>query len=279
MTFIIHGATGAQGAPVATALLQAGHSVTAAVRNPQTYQQGPAVAIDLSNAAALADAYTGVDGVFVHLPLGSPGQQLELARTIIAAVDEARPARVVFSTSGYDLGEGEDSPHGVLMRGLLDTGVSTAIIAPRLYLENLLLPPVIAAAREHGVLPYPIRADYRVSWSSHLDVADVAAQLFDRVDITGTIAVGARPGLLGDDLAAGFAAYLAHPVRFESQTPEAFGDSLIPIFGGDAMTPVIDSYRARSTQQDDVIDASRSAQTLLGRHPRSVEAWLRDTNA
>lgn len=39
------------------------------------------------------------------------------------------------------------------------------------------------------------------------------------------------------------------------------------------------SRNARYTQQDDVIDASRSAQTLLGRHPRSVEAWLRDTNA
>ena len=70
------GATGAQGAPVAAALLAAGHYVTAAVRNPATYS-GDAVAVNLGDVDSLAAAYSGAEGVFVHLPLGSAAQQRE----------------------------------------------------------------------------------------------------------------------------------------------------------------------------------------------------------
>ncbi|PPF41031.1 SDR family oxidoreductase [Rathayibacter sp. AY1A3] len=276
MTYIVHGATGAQGAPVAAALLRSGKTVTAAVRTPDAYASGPAVAVDAADVDGLVAAYTGAEGVFVHLALGSPAQQLEHARSIAAAVGRARPARVVFSTSGYPLEETDDSPHGVLARGLAATGVSTAVLAPRLYLENLLLPPVIASVREQAVLPYPIREDFRVSWSSHLDVADAAARLFERSDVTGVVAVGALPGLLGEDLAAGFTRYFGKDVVFHAQTPDEFGATTIPLFGEQGMTPVIDSYRWRATQPDELIEEARSAQTLLGLPPRSVEQWLQD---
>lgn len=279
MTYIVHGATGAQGAPVAAALAKAGKSVTAAVRNAETYTEGPAVSVDFTDTATLVDAYTGAEGVFIHLPMGSLEQQYLHARAIVEAVRKARPARVVFSTSGFDHGKRENSPHGMLMRGILDAGVSSAVIAPRLYLENLLLPPVVASVQEHGVLPYPIRTDYRVSWSSHLDIADIAVQLFDKVDITGSIAVGALPALIGDDIAAGFAAHLKKSVVFRSQTPDEFAESLIPIFGVDSAMPVVESYRGRYTQHDDIIDKTRSAQTLLGLRPRSVATWLHDIKA
>ncbi|MEU0029750.1 hypothetical protein [Streptomyces sp. NPDC006335] len=49
--------------------------------------------------------------------------------------------------------------------------------------------PEQPALRTQGVLPYPPTADFPVSWSSHLDNADVAAALFDRPDIPRTIAV------------------------------------------------------------------------------------------
>ncbi|MBD9727309.1 hypothetical protein [Streptomyces caniscabiei] len=48
---------------------------------------------------------------------------------------------------------------------------------------------------------HPSAADFPVSWSSHLDNADVAAALFDRPDITGTIAVVQQPGITSPDLA------------------------------------------------------------------------------
>lgn len=278
MTFIIHGATGAQGAPVAAALFRAGHPVTAAVRNVDTFS-GDAVSVDLADLESLVAAYTDAEGVFIHLPLGSPDQQLAHARTIATAVQLSKPARVVFSTSGYDLGDGDDSPHGVLSRALQNSGVSAVTVAPKLYLENLLLPPVTEAAHDHGVLPYPIRDDYAVSWSSHLDVADVVVRLFERTNITGVVAIGALPGLVGKDLAAGFSSHLGREVTFEAQTPEEFGNMIIPIFGEAGIAPVVDGYRWRATQSQDLIDDALSAQQLLGMEPRTVEQWLHDVNA
>lgn len=70
------------------------------------------------------------------------------------------------------------------------TGLSHAVIAPRLFLENLLLPPIS-------------------------DNADVAAALFDRPDITGTIAVGQHPGITSPDLAQAITDHLGRRVSYE----------------------------------------------------------------
>ena len=57
MTYLIHGATGAQGAPVAAALAAAGLDVTAAVRTPSTYEgPGTAVAVDFEDPVDVAEA-------------------------------------------------------------------------------------------------------------------------------------------------------------------------------------------------------------------------------
>lgn len=279
MTYIIHGATGAQGAPIAAALTGAGKSITAAVRNPDTFSGGPAVAVDFANVDSLEAAYQGAEGLFVHLPIGSPDQQLTYAGAIVEAVKRAQPSRVVFSTSGFVLGDGDTTPHDVLFRGLQESGTNLVTVAPRLYLENLLLPPVTTAVRERGLLPYPIRSDYRVSWSSHLDVADVVAGLFVNVAVSGVVDVGALPGLIGADLAAGFERHFGREVGFESHTPEDFGAMLMPLFGEDGIRPVVEAYRWRWGQEDELGHEARSAQVLLGMKPRSVEQWLRDVGA
>ncbi|WP_291037152.1 NAD(P)H-binding protein [Herbiconiux sp.] len=277
MTLIIHGATGAQGAPVVAALLAQGLSPIAAVRDPDTYAGGGSpVAVDLSSADSLAAAYTGAEAVFVHLPIGSPEVQQQHAEVIVDAVRRARPSRVVVSTSGYAFGVpgAEGSPMDTLVDGLRSTGVSLAIVSPKLYLENLLLPVVTAGVEAEGVLRYPIRDDYAISWSSHLDVADVVARLIQHTDVTGVVGVGALPGLLGSDLAAGFSAHLGKEIAFRSQTPDEFGAAIIPMFGEAGAAPVVDSYRWRAGQPHEVIEEPTSAQQRLGLEPRTVSAWL-----
>jgi len=275
MTYIVHGATGAQGTPVASLLSAAGHHVTAAVRTPSTYAgPGTAVAVDLSDTASLVEAYTGAEGVFVHLPIGSPDQQVAYARTIADAVDAARPGRVVLSTSGYTLDD-PASAVSILAERLTASGVSSAVVQPRLYLENLLLPVVVGPVQQDGVLGYPVREDYAVSWSSHLDVADVVLRLLEDRAITGIVGVGALPGLLGSDLAQGFAEHLGRPVRFEAITPDAFEQLITPLFGP-AASSVVDSYRWRATQPHELVDEETSAQRRLGITPRTVAQWLGD---
>ncbi|UCR90022.1 SDR family oxidoreductase [Mycetocola spongiae] len=282
MTYIVHGATGAQGSPVLAELIAAGHDVSAAVRDPRGLPEGVhGIAVDLADTNSLIAAYRGAEGVFIHLPLGAPDQILGFARSIVAAVAEAKPARVVVSTSGAIVDEpgaalqaAPESAIATLISGIAASGVSLAVVAPRLYLENLLLPMIAGPAREEGVLRYPLPSGYPVSWSSHLDVAVVAARLLTDPTVTGTVAVGALPGLSGEDLAAGFAAHLGRAVSFEAISPDQFGELIIPMFGPEASAPIVGLYHALGERNSNVIAAENSAQTLLGLHPRSVAQWL-----
>lgn len=114
----------------------------------------------------------------MHLPQAAEPTRLEQANNIAEAVAAAQPKRVVISTSGAIIDEPDralqasgDSAIGTLIRRVADSGVSHAVVAPRLYVENLLLPMVIGRVQSDGVLSYPLRADFPASWSSHLDVA------------------------------------------------------------------------------------------------------------
>ena len=284
MADIVHGATGAQGSPILSALTTAGRSAIAAVRHPEAVPDGiVARQVDLASVASLASAYKGADGVFVHLPMGAPEAAAAQARAVVEAVAQARPGRVVISTSGQivdqpgsPLQAAADSPIMTLIDGVTASGVPTAVVAPRLYLENLLLPVVLDPACQEGVLRYPLPASFPVSWSSHLDVADVVVRLLtDTSPTTGTVGVGHRPGLTGPDLAAAFSSHLGREVRFEGITPEAFGELITPLFGP-AAAPVVELYRALNAQDGNTIAEDSSAQELLGLRPRPIEQWLED---
>ena len=284
MADIVHGATGAQGSPVLSALTTAGRSAIAAVRHPEAVPDGiVARQVDLASAASLASVYEGADGVFIHLPMGAPEAAAAQARAVVEAVAQARPGRVVISTSGQivdqpgsPLQAAVDSPIMTLIDGVTGSGVPTAVVAPRLYLENLLLPVVLDPACQEGVLRYPLPASFPVSWSSHLDVADVVVRLLtDASPTTGTVGVGHRPGLTGPDLAAAFSSHLGREVRFEGIAPEAFGELITPLFGP-AAAPVVNLYRALNAQDGNTIAEDSSAQELLGLRPRPIEQWLKD---
>ncbi|MFC9627104.1 SDR family oxidoreductase [Streptomyces sp. NPDC056930] len=278
MNYVIHGATGAQGAPVAAALAAVGTPVIALTRNAGAVVAGAQVrAVDLRATDALADAYRGADGVFVHLPLGRQEDRLRHALSIVAALNAARPGRVVFSTSGGTPVEFADRAVTAVIDGLKQSGLSHAVIAPRLFLENLLLPPVVTGAREQGVLCYPLPADHPVSWTSHLDVADAAVALFGRPDVTGLIEVGLHPAVTGPELAEAFAARLGHAVTYETLIPAAFGDSLAPLLGTEVAAGLVGLYDFLGTLPDNAIAPDRSAQVLLGLHPRTTLRWLTES--
>lgn len=278
MSFIIHGATGAQGAPLFEHLKAAGKSVKAASRNAKNSDH--AVTADTASADSLTSAYDKAEGIFVHLPQAPEDLRLSYANNIVAAIRDARPGRVVISTSGAvvdapdsPLQSPADSAIMTLINGVKDSGVSNAVVAPRLYLENLLLPMVSAPVTAEGVLRYPVRPDYAVSWSSHADVAKVAERLLMDHTLTGVVGIGHLPGLLGADLAAGFSKHFGCDVRFEALTPEAFGDLIEPFFGP-AFAGVVGFYKAHWHAPANTIEPKTSAQTLLGIEPDSVQTWL-----
>jgi uncharacterized protein YbjT (DUF2867 family) len=277
MKYIIHGATGAQGAPLFNRLIAEGKNVFAAVREPAALKGAAAVAIDLSSVDSLVAAYTDAEGVFVHLPLGPESIRNQYAHTIAQAIRIARPARVVVSTSGWPLGIPDDqSALPTLIRELEKTGVSLAIIAPQLYLENLLLPMVMDSVQNLRQLPYPLGANYPVSWCSHLDIAEVAAVLLTNNKVTGVVGVGQLPAITGNELAEAFSRHFGRPIGFNSLTPEEFGQRLVPLFGEAAAAEVVAGYKAKALTAHSAIEQHNSAQKLLDIMPRTVDQWLSD---
>lgn len=275
MKYIIHGASGAQGSPLFNKLLAEGKNAVAAIRDPCALQGAPAVAVDLSSVESLVTAYTNAEGVFVHLPLGPEDARLQYARNIAKAVGIAKPKRVVISTSGWTLGvQGDESAIPTLVREVEKTGGSTAIIAPSLYLENLLLPIVIDPVKTDKVLSYPLRSDYAVSWCSHLDIADVAAALFVDTSVTGIVGVGQLPTITGTELAERFTNHFGYKVTYGSLSPEEFGVRLATLFGEAVAAGVVAGYKAKALTTDSAIEPGTSAQRLLGITPRTVEQWL-----
>lgn len=99
MTYVVHGATGAQGKPVLTALKSAGKTAVAVGRQGDV-SHAPGKVASYDSATQLVDAYRGASGVFVHLPLGREEDRKRYADNILAALAEARPERVIISTSG-----------------------------------------------------------------------------------------------------------------------------------------------------------------------------------
>src|ERR1700690_3643716 len=109
--FAITGITGQVGGEVARNLLAAHHTVRAVVRD---VGKGKAwadrgchvVRADINDAAAVTDAFKDVNGVFVLVPPNfdpSPDfrEAQAVATTLTAALDAARPDRVVYlSTIG-----------------------------------------------------------------------------------------------------------------------------------------------------------------------------------
>lgn len=286
MSYIVHSATGAQGSPVVSALTAAGAPVGAITRDRTVRIPGTeTVVADMTSVESLIKAYRGAKGVFVHLP-AVPGEALRpLARNIVEAMRATTPTRVVISTSGgvVSSSEGETMPAqdtslSTLITGIADLGISHAVIEPRLFLENLLMPPLIQAVRTQGVLRYPIRADLSVSWASHLDIADAAAALLlERPEITGIVGVGQLPGVTGqNDLAAAYATHLGREMTFESVDPMDFGNAIADVIGEAAAVGVVHLYQRLWEADAHVIETTTSAQQILGLTPRTTEQWLND---
>jgi uncharacterized protein YbjT (DUF2867 family) len=286
MTYVIHGATGAQGAPILARLTHSGKRAVAAVRNTSAVNDLPSIAVDNASVDSLTEAYRGADGVFIHLPVVAEADRLQYARNIAQAIARTKPRRVVISTSGWVVDEPNsplqnppESAIATLIREVQQTGVSLAVVAPRLFFENLLNPVVLDPVKSEGILRYPLKASYPVSWSSHLDVAEVAERLLIDTSVTGVVGVGQAPGVTGADLAEGFSNCLGRSVSFESLAPETFGEMIAPLFGAGAAAGVVAGYQAQAQASANEIAQASSAQQVLGLVPRTLQQWFTEISA
>lgn len=179
--YVITGITGQVGGVVARALLAQQKKVRAVVRDAEKgkvwARQGCEVALaQMRDTAALTQAFTGAEAVFVLLPpLFDPQPDMAEARASIdslySALQAARPQRVVcLSTIGAQATKPNLlSALGLLERTLADLPIPTTFLRAGWFMENFLLD--VGSALENGVI------------SSYLQPLDRAIPMVGTVDI------------------------------------------------------------------------------------------------
>jgi NAD(P)H dehydrogenase (quinone) len=222
--YAITGITGKVGGATARTLLAAGQSVRAIVRSADKgkpwAERGCEVAIaEAGDAEALTKAFTGVDGVFLMTPPnfdpapGFPDVRRAVAATMQAA-QAARPGRLVYlSTVGAQATEPNLLTNATETEASLRAlPVPTAFLRAAWFMENAAWD--IPAARTGTVPSFLQPLDHPIPMVATADIGQVAADLL-RERWTGTriVELSGPARYSANDIAAGFAAALGHPIR------------------------------------------------------------------
>ncbi len=278
MHIVVHGATGAQGRPVALALGVDGHQVVGLTRSVHP-GNADFVSADINDPSSLIRAYARAEGVFIHLPIPSdPHDAGRWVPAILQALQQSTVRRVVLSTSGAPIGDA--GPHPIMqgrrdgmrsfVNALQSVVAEVVVIAPRLFLENLLLPFVTGPLLERGVLRYPLPATAKVSWISHRDVAEAVRQGFEPTTAPGIYNVG-LPAVSGNELAAAVGDGLNRKVTYEAITPAEFGELATPLLGESMALGVAALYDA--FQDDHTLAITPTDPQLVLPDPLTASKW------
>jgi uncharacterized protein YbjT (DUF2867 family) len=187
--FTVMGITGNAGGAVAKNLLADGRPVRGVVRNPENAKSWADLGVELvtstyDDAAGLAKAFTGAEGVFAMIPpdfAPAPDlrEQKQTIEAIRAALEQARPGKAVFLSS-----IGSEQPHGLglitathLMEKATRTlGLSVAYLRAGSFMENWL--GALDNIRATGEMPFfygPLERKFPLVATQ--DIGSVAAKV------------------------------------------------------------------------------------------------------
>jgi nucleoside-diphosphate-sugar epimerase len=257
---------GSQGSPVASLLTAAGHDVRPATR---------ASGADLLDAASLAAPYDGGDAVVLQLPLVYDERALEMAANAARAAERAGVAHLVINASGPVPPE----PIGVPFIDARHIAASAdvplvTLLQPTTYMDNLLAPWSAGAVLDEGVARYPMPADAPLYWVATSDVAQAVLRAIES-GVAGWFALPG-PTATGHEAAAALGRGLGRPVRWETISPEAFGDLMRPFAGDHAADGTAAVYRMLASQPPGPPLDPGPAREALGWAPRDIETWARE---
>ena len=224
--YAVMGITGKVGGIVARTLLAAGLPVRAVVRDADKgrpwVEKGCEVAIaSIADADGLTKAFSGVDGVFLMTPPDfdpEPGFPLtyEAIESIKAAIAATQPGKVVFlSTVGAQVAEFNLLNNSKITEAGLSTAeVPVAFLRAAWFMENASWD--VEAAKAGVVSTFLQPLDHPIPMVATADIGGTAADLLREhwrglriVELEGPRRYSAN------DVAAGFAEALGHPVRMQ----------------------------------------------------------------
>jgi uncharacterized protein YbjT (DUF2867 family) len=245
MKVLVFGATGDQGAAQIDRLRAAGHRPIAAGRHPER-SSGEAIFADFAEPASLAAAIDGMEAIFLTLPSTSfqPAEPLIAATDIIARAAAAAPSvrMLIFNSSlpmaPEKLGFAAQDARIEMRARLFAAGIPTVVLAPVVFLDNLLKGWVWPTLVRQGKIVYPHPDSLQVSWICHDDLAALMVAALGRPDLAGrTFAVGGPEALRGPELARRLSLAWRRKLTFESQSLDDFTARISDLFGGSGALP------------------------------------------
>ena len=234
--YAITGITGKVGGATARALLEAGKSVRAVVRDAGKgaawMGRGCAVAqADITDAAALTRALRNVDGTFLMMPpLYDPAPGFPTVYATIAAmrtaIEATRPGKiVVLSTIGAQVTEPNLlNALTILEDGLCDVSVPIAFLRAAWFMENAAWD--VDAARLGTIPSYLQPLDHAIPMVATDDVGRVVAELLcDSWNGVRIVELEGPRRYTANDIGAAFARSLGHAVTMNAVARETWETS------------------------------------------------------
>lgn len=196
--FVITGATGNTGRPLAHTLLDAGHTVHIIARHAEkaadliakgaVFFQG-----DSKDTALLTRAFTGADAAYLMIPfdVATPDytqSQIEHAKAAVQAIHQSGLKRLVtLSSVGAHLPSGGGVVQGLHeMERMINEipGINVVHLRATYFLENAL--GMAGMAKHMGIIGSPVKPDLKVPMVATRDIAAVAARVLQNDNFSGT---------------------------------------------------------------------------------------------
>ena len=278
MRVLVVGGTGTVGSAVVAALHASGHESLVMSRSAEKAARRPAgaahVVADLEQPATLPAAFSGVDGVFLLLPVS----QTETAQGL-AGVEAAQAAgvrRIVYMSVVMPPGS-EVVPHIAskipVERAVQASGIPWTILRPNNFFQNDLW--LRDAITTYGVYPQPL-GPRGVSRVDVRDIAEAAAAAFTR-GVGGIVPLNGPRGLTGDDTARVYSEILKRPVRYAGDDLDVWekqASAMFPPWMAHDFRIMYDYFIRHGAHASGTDFAAQ--QHLLGRAPRPFEAFVEE---
>ncbi|WP_108789388.1 NmrA family NAD(P)-binding protein [Erythrobacter sp. Alg231-14] len=287
------GAPADQGQPLVAQLLEQGFSVTAGVRRDDAmagtpFPDLPTVHADITDADAMAHAFTGQDAAAFHLPFEFDRERAaSFGRAIAKGAKRAGLKKIVFNTACFvadrDLDLSAHDGRRDIERALEETGIPCVFIEPTVFMDNQYRIWTRPLIMRDGIFAYPAKPDLKINWVCLEDVAQAVVRALQTNAADGMhVPIGGPEAMVGDQVAANLSTALGRPVRFQSLAPEEFAARMSELVTGsrtveplsiyDGMAKFYAFYNSQPTSP--LIVDPNDARDLLGMKPTSHLDWV-----
>lgn len=290
-TYLVYGATGAQGGAVIAALRASGKNVRVLLRKADNTSsfEGPGMEVvigDLDSPAQLLAASRDVAGIYFSLPLEfNADKAVRWGKNAIDAAVAAKAPLIVFNTSIVGAAQANPASGSVaidikseLERYLKQAQIPSIVLHPTLYLGNLTAPFATPSIVNDGVLAYPVPADQKVSWISWEETAAYVVAALQRPDLAAkrpTFDIGGAQSITGNELAAIIGKAVGRNVFYFPLPIEQFEAGLSAAFGAETGSALADLYRYMTDPANgDILNIDlRAARAEFAVPQTSIDSW------